>query len=68
MQFRVDFMNVLNNIHYQDHNIDITGANFGKVTAEDNTPRWIRSRFRLTFYSGFNFVRPVRRMTVREGD
>jgi hypothetical protein len=49
VQFRTDFINALNNVHYQGPNTDITSANFGKVTAQNNIPRWIQFQFRLTF-------------------
>ncbi len=49
MQFRVDFINALNHVTYQGPNTDITSANFGKVTAQGNTPRWIQFMMRFTF-------------------
>lgn len=49
MQFRVDLINALNHVTYQGPNTDITSTSFGKVTAQDNTPRWIQFMLRLTF-------------------
>jgi hypothetical protein len=49
MQFRVDFINALNNVHYQGPNTDITSSNFGKITAQNNIPRWIQFQLRFTF-------------------
>jgi hypothetical protein len=49
MQFRVDFINALNNVHWQGPNTDINSANFAKVTAQDNTPRWIQFQVRFIF-------------------
>ncbi len=49
IQFRVDFINALNHVTYQGPNTDITSTSFGKVTAQDNTPRWIQFMMRFTF-------------------
>ncbi|HYE74455.1 MAG TPA: TonB-dependent receptor, partial [Blastocatellia bacterium] len=48
-QFRVDMINALNHVTYQGPNTDITSANFGRVTAQDNTPRWLQFMLRFTF-------------------
>jgi hypothetical protein len=48
-QFRVDFINALNHVHWQGPNTDITSTSFGRVPAEANTPRWIQFMLRFTF-------------------
>ena len=49
VQLRTDFINALNNVHYQGPNTDITSASFAKVTAQNNIPRWIQFQMRVTF-------------------
>jgi hypothetical protein len=49
MQIRAEFINALNNVHWQGPNTDINSSNFAKVTAQDNTPRWIQFQLRFTF-------------------
>jgi hypothetical protein len=49
LQFRADFINALNKVHYQGPNTDITSANFGKITAQGNIPRWMQFQLRVTF-------------------
>ena len=51
MQFRADFINALNNVHYQGPNTDITSASFGRITAQNNIPRWIQFQLRFTFWA-----------------
>ncbi len=49
LQFGTDFINALNNVHYQGPNTDITSANFAKITAQNNILRWIQFQMRVTF-------------------
>jgi hypothetical protein len=49
LQFRADFTNVLNNVHYQGPNTDINNANFGKITAQGNIPRLMQFQLRVIF-------------------
>ena len=48
-QLRVDAINALNNVQWDQPNTDPTSSNFGVVTAQYNTPRWIQIQTRLTF-------------------
>jgi hypothetical protein len=48
-QVRVDAINALNNVQWDQPNTDPTSSNFGVVTAQYNTPRWIQIQTRLTF-------------------
>jgi hypothetical protein len=48
-QVRVDAVNVLNNVQWDQPNTDPTSSNFGVVTAQYNTPRWIQVQGRFTF-------------------
>ena len=48
-EFSTDFINALNNVQYDNPNADPTSNNFGKVTQQWNTPRWIQFKMRLTF-------------------
>jgi hypothetical protein len=49
MHFRTDFINALNHVNYTAPNNDINSSNFGRVTNQANTPRWIQFQLRLTF-------------------
>ena len=49
VEFSTDFINALNNVQYDNPNTDPTSSNFGKVTQQWNTPRWIQFKMRLTF-------------------
>jgi len=49
MQFRVDFINALNQVHWQGPNTDITSTSFGRVTSQGNIPRWIQFQLRFIF-------------------
>ncbi len=49
LEFRLDMINALNHVLWDNPNTDINSANFGKVTTQWNTPRWIQFQLRLTF-------------------
>ncbi|HKX31606.1 MAG TPA: hypothetical protein VJ302_28215, partial [Blastocatellia bacterium] len=49
MHFRTDFINALNHVNYVGPNNDITSSNFGRVSNQANTPRWIQFQLRFTF-------------------
>ncbi|PYS59952.1 MAG: hypothetical protein DMF74_20020 [Acidobacteria bacterium] len=49
LEFSVDLINALNTPQYDLPNVDVTSSNFGKVTAQWNTPRWIQFKMRLQF-------------------
>jgi hypothetical protein len=49
MHFRTDFINALNHVNYLGTNNDINSSNFGKITNQANTPRWIQFQLRLAF-------------------
>jgi hypothetical protein len=48
-QVRVDAINALNNVQWDLPNTSPTSANFGVVTQQWNTPRWIQLQGRLVF-------------------
>lgn len=49
MEFKTDFINAANNVQWNNPSTDVTSDNFGRVTEQYNTPRWIQFQFRLTF-------------------
>lgn len=49
MEFRTDFINAMNNVQWDQPSTDLNSTNFGRVTQQWNTPRWIQFQFRLTF-------------------
>lgn len=49
LEFRLDMLNAFNHVLWDVPNTDITSANFGKVTTQWNTPRWIQFMLRFTF-------------------
>jgi hypothetical protein len=49
MHFRADFINVLNHVNWVGPNTNIDSSNFGTVSDQANTPRWIQFQVRLTF-------------------
>jgi formate hydrogenlyase subunit 3/multisubunit Na+/H+ antiporter MnhD subunit len=49
LQVRVDAINALNNVQWDRPNTSPTSSNFGVVTQQWNTPRWIQVQGRLTF-------------------
>ena len=48
-QVRVDAINALNNVQWDQPNTSPTSANFGVVTQQWNTPRWIQLQGRIVF-------------------
>ncbi|MFN7928627.1 MAG: TonB-dependent receptor [Blastocatellia bacterium] len=48
-EFRLDLLNAFNHVLWDNPNTDITSTNFGKVTTQWNTPRFIQFQLRLTF-------------------
>jgi hypothetical protein len=46
---RVDAINALNNVQWDQPNTDPTSSNFGVVTQQWNTPRWLQVQGRFTF-------------------
>ncbi|MBI3425608.1 MAG: hypothetical protein HY011_22005 [Acidobacteria bacterium] len=49
LEFRLDLLNAFNHVLWDVPNNDITSSNFGKVTTQWNTPRWIQFMLRFTF-------------------
>lgn len=49
LQVRVDAINALNNVQWDQPNTSPTSTNFGVVTQQWNTPRWIQFQTRLVF-------------------
>jgi carboxypeptidase family protein/TonB-dependent receptor-like protein len=49
MHFRADFINALNHVNWVGPNTDLNSSNFGTVSNQANTPRWIQFQVRLTF-------------------
>jgi Carboxypeptidase regulatory-like domain/TonB dependent receptor len=49
MHFRTDFINAFNHVNYGGPNNDINSSNFGRITTQANTPRWIQFQLRLQF-------------------
>lgn len=48
-QVTLSAINVLNNVQWDQPNTDPTNSNFGVVTQQWNTPRWLQLQGRLTF-------------------
>ena len=48
-QLRVDAINALNNVQWDQPNTTPTSSNFGVVTQQWNTPRWVQFQGRVTF-------------------
>lgn len=48
-QVRVDAINALNNVQWDQPNTDPISSNYGVVTQQWNTPRWLQVQGRLTF-------------------
>lgn len=49
LEFRLDLINVFNHVLWDNPNTDITSSNFGRVTTQWNTPRFIQFQLRYTF-------------------
>jgi hypothetical protein len=49
LEFRVDLINALNHVLWDNPNTDINSTNFGRVTTQWNTPRWIEFQLRFNF-------------------
>lgn len=49
LEVRVDAINALNNVQWDQPNTSPTSSNFGVVTQQWNTPRWLQVQGRLTF-------------------
>ncbi|HEX9000358.1 MAG TPA: carboxypeptidase regulatory-like domain-containing protein [Blastocatellia bacterium] len=49
LEIRVDLINALNHVLWDNPNTDINSTNFGRVTTQWNTPRWIEFQARFTF-------------------
>jgi hypothetical protein len=49
MEFRADFINALNHVQWDNPVTDVTSSNFGRVTTQWNTPRWIQFQLRVMF-------------------
>jgi hypothetical protein len=49
LEFRLDLINAFNHVTWDNPNTDINSSNFGRVTTQWNTPRFIQFRFRFVF-------------------
>ena len=49
LDFSLDLLNAFNHVLWDNPNTDINSTNFGRVTTQWNTPRFIQFQFRLTF-------------------
>ncbi len=49
LEFRLDLINAFNHVLWDNPNTDINSSNFGRVTTQWNTPRWIQFQLRYTF-------------------
>ncbi|HVF88109.1 MAG TPA: carboxypeptidase-like regulatory domain-containing protein [Pyrinomonadaceae bacterium] len=49
LEFRTDLINALNSVQWNNPNTDPASSDFGRVTSQYNTPRWIQFQMRLTF-------------------
>lgn len=49
LEFRVDLINAFNHVLWDNPNTDINSTNFGRVTTQWNTPRWIEGQLRFSF-------------------
>jgi carboxypeptidase family protein len=48
-EFRLDLINAFNHVLWDNPNTDIASSNFGRVTTQWNTPRFIQFQLRFTF-------------------
>src|SRR5262245_11488893 len=48
-EFRLDLINALNHVLWDNPNTDINSSNFGRVTTQWNTPRFVQFQLRLVF-------------------
>jgi hypothetical protein len=48
-EFRTDFINALNSVQWDNPDTNVTSGNFGSVTQQYNTPRWIQFQLRFVF-------------------
>ena len=49
LEFRLDMINAFNHVLWDNPNTDINSSNFGRVTTQWNTPRFIQFQLRFTF-------------------
>ncbi|MFN0109680.1 MAG: hypothetical protein ACKVZH_12570, partial [Blastocatellia bacterium] len=49
LEIRVDMINALNHVLWDNPNTDINSTNFGRVTTQWNTPRWLEGQLRFSF-------------------
>ncbi|HEX5081794.1 MAG TPA: carboxypeptidase-like regulatory domain-containing protein [Blastocatellia bacterium] len=49
LEFRLDMINTFNHVLWNNPNTDITSSNFGRVTTQWNTPRFIQFQLRFAF-------------------
>jgi hypothetical protein len=49
LEFSLDLLNAFNHVLWDNPNTTINSTNFGRVTTQWNTPRFIQFQFRLTF-------------------
>ncbi len=49
LEFRLDLINAFNHVLWDVPSTDINNSNFGRVTTQWNTPRWIQFQLRYTF-------------------
>jgi Carboxypeptidase regulatory-like domain/TonB dependent receptor len=49
LEFRLDLINLLNHVLWDNPNTDINSSNFGRVTTQWNTPRFVQFQLRLVF-------------------
>jgi hypothetical protein len=48
-EFRLDMINALNTVQWDNPNTDVNSSNFGRVTTQWNTPRFIQFQLRFMF-------------------
>ncbi|HKX29740.1 MAG TPA: hypothetical protein VJ302_18765, partial [Blastocatellia bacterium] len=49
LEFRLDMINAFNHVLWDNPNTDLNNSNFGRVTTQWNTPRFIQFQLRLSF-------------------
>jgi hypothetical protein len=49
LEVRIDMINALNHVLWDNPNTDINSTNFGRTTTQWNTPRWLEGQLRFTF-------------------
>lgn len=49
MEFKTDLINATNTVQWDNPSTDVNSSNFGKVTQQYNTPRWIQFSLRFVF-------------------